>query len=154
MSKAHAGVITGDVAASTDVTINKKGGSVTATLKKSLRDSLGDLGESVAAATVEFSTGQAILLLSGVPGAAEKTAAEVHVRKVGPNRFEIELDTDEDEEVDEVTAAFLRLKIDQFTKGGLKLAEPVTADRWRTRVSTKIAAAKSAAERTLSKKSK
>ena len=141
--KAQSSAITGDVVAMADVRINTKGGSLTATLKKAVRDKLGNLGDHLSAATVEFATGQAILLLSGGSGATGVNLP-VHVRKIGKNRFEIGLEADSDEEVDEVTAAFLRLKRDQFEKGRLRLSEPVTADDWRAAMDEKIGTAEAA----------
>lgn len=136
--------ITGDVAATADVTINTKGGSTTATLRKALRDRLGRLGDQMAGAAVEFATGQALVLLSGGSGAAD--AAPVRVRKIGRNRFEIELEVEEDEEVDEVTAAFLRLKKDQFERGLLNLSAPMTADALEARMKKRFAAIDSVIE--------
>src|ERR1700681_2708531 len=107
--KTQPSAILGDVVAREDVTVNTKGGSMTATLKKPLREKLGELGTSLSGAAVEFASGQAVVLLSRVPGAANADLP-VRVRKVGLNRFEIGIESDDDEEVDEVTAAFLRLK--------------------------------------------
>ncbi len=140
MSKESFNAITGDVVVTTDVTVNTKGGSMTATLKKSLREKLGESGGRLLAATMEFATGQSIVLLSGSSGTAELNAP-VHVRRIGRNRFEVELQTGEDEEIDEVTAAFLRLKKDQFEKGKLQLTAPVTASGWRVAVADKFHAA-------------
>jgi hypothetical protein len=144
--KAQPSAILGDVVAREDVTINTKGGSMTATLKKPLREKLGELGASLSAAAVEFASGQAVVLLSRVPGAAN-TDLPVRVRKVGLNRFEIGIESDGDEEADEVTAAFLRLKKDLFGKGRLRLLEPVTAAEWRAEMDAKVAAVEAALEK-------
>ncbi|MEO2039962.1 hypothetical protein D6851_04135 [Altericroceibacterium spongiae] len=129
--------ITGDIAASADVTINTKGGSVTAILKKSLRDRLGALSDHLAGAALQFASGQSVLLLAGAGSGA--LAGAVRVRKTGQNRFEIVLDGDEAEEIDEVTATFLRLKKDQFEKGLLNLSEPMTAVDWRKQMDADLA---------------
>lgn len=143
--KAQPSAILGDVAAREDITINTKGGSMTATLKKPLREKLGELGASLSAAALEFASGQAVVLLSRVPGAAN-TDRPVRVRKVGLNRFEIGIESDGDEEADEVTAAFLRLKKDLFGKGKLRLSAPVTAAEWRAEMDAKVAAVEAALE--------
>lgn len=135
-------VITGDVEAITVVTVNTKGGSMTATLKKALREKLGEIGGRLTAAAVQFATGQAILLLS--PSGDSSSIAPVRVHRIGKNRFEIELDTGEDEEIDNVTAAFLQLKQDQFEKGKLALMPPVNADQWRTETEKSMDAARRA----------
>ena len=119
---------------------------MTATLKKALRDRLGTPVDHLTAAAVEFASGKAVLLLTD-EASADGANVPVHVRKVGGNRFEIELETEDDEELDEVTAAFLRLKRDQFEKGKLRLSEPVTADGWGVAMDEKITAAEAALER-------
>ncbi len=121
-------LIVGDVEAMTEVTVNTKGGSMTATLKKALRERLGSLAGGLAGAAVQFTTGQAVVLLS--PG-GEGAGGQVRVYRIGKNRFEIELDTGEDEEVDDVTAAFLQIKRSQFIKGELELLPPVSAAQRR-----------------------
>ena len=133
----------GDIAVRADVTVNKKGGSLTATLKKSLRDRLGETGARLSAAAVEFGTGQTVLLLSRSLGERD---VPVHVRKVGENRFEIEALGDTGVEIDEVTAAFLRLKRDLFTKGKLEISGPLSADDWRATMDAKLRAVESAVD--------
>lgn len=133
--------ITGDIAATADVTVNTKGGSYTATLKKALRDRLGGMGSQLTGAALQFANGQAIVLLAG---AAEGAIAsgELRVRQTGRNRFEIELDDDGAEEIDEVTATFLRLKKDQFQKGQLRLSDPMTASDWRAKMDDELTEAR------------
>ncbi len=135
-------VITGDVEAITVVTVNTKGGSMTATLKKALREKLGEFGGRLTGAAVQFATGQAILLLS--PSGGSSSIAPVRVHRIGKNRFEIELATGEDEEIDNVTAAFLQLKQDQFEKGELALMPSVNADQWRIETEENMDAARRA----------
>jgi hypothetical protein len=137
---------TGDVVARADLTINTKGGSTTAILKKAIRERLGALGQHLPAAALEFSTGQAIVLLAGNT-ASQESWLPVRVCRVGRNRFEIAIETDASEEVDEVTAAFLRLKRDQFAKGTLRLVGPVTAEEWRADMDRQIGAAEAAQAR-------
>ena len=137
--KVQSSAILGDVVANGEVTINAKGGSMTATLKKALRDKLGDIGASLSAAAMLFETGQAVVLLSKVPGATN-TDSPLHVRRIGLNRFEVGIANAGDEDVDEVTAAFLQLKKDLFSKGKVRLSAPITADAWRAEMDEKIAA--------------
>lgn len=133
--------ITGDIAAAADVTVNSKGGSVTATLKKSLRDRLGRMTNHLSGAALQFANGQAIVLLAGASAGAF-AGGEVRVRQTGRNRFEIEFDDDGVDEIDEVTASFLRLKKDQFEKGQLKLSAPMSAEDWRKATDAQLSEAR------------
>ena len=133
--------ITGDIAATAEVTINTKGGSVTATLKKSLRDRLGELSDHLSGAALQFASGPAVVLLAGA-GAGMFAGARLRVRMTGRNRFEIEIEDDGDTEIDAVTAAFLRLKRDQFEKGLLDLSDPMSSDDLRHRAESELAEAR------------
>ena len=124
MAETKAGPIRGDIAALADVAIHTKGGSVTATLKKSLRERLGNFSEHLMGAALQFASGESVLLLASV-------AETLRIRKVSGNRYEITLEHAGEKEVDPVTAAFLRLKSDQFEKGMLRLSAPMSADDWR-----------------------
>ena len=132
--------IVGDVVAVTEVTVNTKGGSMTAILKKVLRERLGRLGNHLPAAVLQFTSGPSLVLLSSGTG---ESCLRVH--RMGENRFEIALDDGEDEEVDDLTAAFLRLKESQFKAGSLPLMAPVTADEWRADMDEKLKNARRAA---------
>lgn len=112
----------GDVAAPTRVTINTKGGSMTAILRKDLREKLGVVGSQLCAAALEFGSGPAVLLLGD---------AKIRVLRLGKDRFEVVLGADEGDEIDEITAAFLKLKEAQFKAGDLPLMAPIAADRWQ-----------------------
>lgn len=125
--------ITGDVDVVTDVTVSMKGGSLTAILRKVLRERLGKIGTKLSAAALDLGDGQGLVLLS--PGAG---GPSIHIQRTGAHRFEIDLCSDEDEEVDEITAAFLRLKVDQFAKDGLDLSEPISAKEWRQEMDAKL----------------
>jgi len=127
MSPTASAAIVGDVAASADVTVNSKGGSVTATLKKALRDQLSQKTGPLAGAALRFATGEAVVLLTGAG------AAPVRVRRTGDNRFEIELQGDVEESVDAMTDAFLTLKKEAFRLGKLELSEPMTLEEWRAK---------------------
>ena len=131
--------ITGDVVALTEVTVNSKGDSTTAILKKGLRETLGKIGDRLTAAALPFS-GSSVLLMS-----ADTAGATIRVRKIGKNRYEIELTTEEDERVDETTEAFLQLKANQFKSHALSLAAPMTANQWQSRMDDELRGAKAAA---------
>lgn len=100
-----------------------------AILKRVLLDRLGEIQNKFSGAALEFASGQALLLLS--PDSSSRgNNFPIRVRQLAGNRFEIELDSDEEQVVDEVTAAFLRLKRDQFQRGLLELSPPQSADAW------------------------
>lgn len=136
-------VIIGDVVATAEVRVNTKGGSMTATLKKPIRERLGEIGSRLVAAAVEFTAGQPVLLLS--PGASAGSLP-LRVRRVSERLFEIELGSGEEDEVDEVTAAFLRLKQSRFVTDDLDLAPPVSGDQWRAEMDGKTAHARRAVQ--------
>lgn len=137
--------IVGDVVVATEVSVNTKGGSLSTTLRKGIRETLGDVGDRLTAASLQFASGESVVLLGGTAGSG---ATSVRVSRVGVNRFEIELENGEEEEIDDLTAAFLMLKTDQFRKGRLALTDPVTADEWRAEMDRKWKAAESKAKRT------
>lgn len=143
LRREHSAAIEGDVTAAEDVTINKKGGSLTAILKKSLREQLGAVEEPLMGAALQFDTGQSVVVLSRKPGTAAG-GATVQVRKVGPNRFQLSLGDESAQEVDPVTAAFVQLKIDLFAKGKLQLSDPYTAESWGAVMDRRLAPAKAA----------
>ena len=115
----------GDVEAATSASVSTKGGSLTATLKKALRERLGEpAGGQLAAAALKFGSGQSLVLLGG------GEHANVRVSRISANRFEIALDDQEDATVDDLTAAFLALKIEQFKRGETDLRGPIEAADW------------------------
>lgn len=143
MQRNQGDAIIGDVVATEIVTVNNKGGSVAAILKKPLRERLGaGTAEPLSGAAVEFETGQTVVLLSRQAG-TEGGVSTLRVRKVGANRFEIGIAAN-DEDIDGVTAAFLRLKMDLFEKGKLHLDDPLTAEEWRAEMHQKLAGARAA----------
>ena len=118
---------TGDVDATSSASVSTKGGSLTTTLKKPIREKLGDVASGqLSAATLSFGTEASVVLLgTGIDG-----ACRVRVSRVAKNRFEIELDDGDDDTVDDLTAAFLTLKAQQFKEGAMALRGPYTADEW------------------------
>lgn len=132
----------GDIAAMSDVSVNTKGGSLNATLKKGIREMLGEVGDHLTAAALQFSSDQAVVLLSGQRGAG--AASSVRVSRISKNRFEIELDVGDHEEIDDFTAAFLMLKIEQFKRNRLSLLPAVTAEDWQAEMDEKFRTAEAA----------
>ena len=128
--------IVGDVSTVTNVSVNTRGGSLSATLKKGIRESLGEVGERLTAASLQFASGEAVVLLRG--GAGRGASRSVRVSRISKNRFEVELETGEETEIDDLTAAFLLLKIDQFKKNKLLLVPPVTAAEWQAEMGEKF----------------
>ncbi|MBL8443374.1 MAG: hypothetical protein JNK52_04945 [Zoogloeaceae bacterium] len=114
----------------TELTVNSKGGAMTAILKKAIRESLGEVGSRLGAASLTFDTGASVVLLTGASD-ANAASTQVRVSRLGKNRFMLDLETGESEEVDEMTDAFVRLKIEQFKLGRLDLLPAITADEWQ-----------------------
>jgi hypothetical protein len=128
----------GDVEALSVVAVDRRSGSLRATLKKDLGERLGAIGDRLTGAALPFGAGgAAVLLCAGFTGLV--------VHRIAANRYEIELETGEDTETDEVTAAFLALKTSQFTKGRLPLLPPVTAEEWQAEMDEKFRAAEARA---------
>lgn len=121
--------IVGEDLVFTELTVNTKGGAMSAILKKAIRESLGEVGGRLGAASLKFAAGPSVVLLTG-GHSAETAATQVRVSRVGKNRFMVDLETGETVETDEVTDAFVRLKIEQFKMGRLELLPAVSADEW------------------------
>ena len=136
MAQVELNPIVGDVAVTSDVTLNTKGGSVTATLRKSLAQRLGEARTRLSGAALQFSNGQAMVILAG---GGEAKLKSFHVRRVSQDRFEIALEDSEAVELHTVAAAFLRLKVDQFQRDVLELSDPKSADEWRRKTTADFA---------------
>lgn len=135
MTEREEPIIIGDVSATADVTLNSKGGSTTATLKKVLRDRLAISDRRLTGAAIEFEDGNNMLVLAGRDG----STGAFTVRKTGRNRFEIELDTGSGREIGDIEAAFLRLKLAQFKRGVLPLSAPMTSVAWKRLAKERLA---------------
>lgn len=119
---------TGDVDAISPASVSTKGGSLTATLRKAIRDRLGNIaGGQVSTAALTFGAGASLVLL----GVGAEASRRMRVSRLGKNRFEIELDEGSDEDaVSDLTAAFLTLKTQQFKDGAMAIRGPLGADEW------------------------
>ncbi|WP_339828930.1 hypothetical protein [uncultured Parvibaculum sp.] len=132
----------GDIDAQASITVNRKGGSLTAILKKILADKIGLRGNRLSAATVDIGSGHSVLLMMG----ARVASGHVKVLRSGKNRVELVATNDDEVEIDDVTEAFLNLKIAQFKKGGLNLTGPVSPEDWKARSEQAFASATKAQE--------
>src|SRR4051794_25396028 len=76
------------------VTVNQKGGSVAAILKKSIRGNLGEAA-SCYGAKIEFDNGMTCVLVA--PGSSPGTDddSKFYVRRVSPSRFVIDCNVQE-----------------------------------------------------------
>src|SRR5690606_19156299 len=95
----------GDVDAQSVLKVNRKGGSITATLKKAITDHLNLSDDHLVAAVVDLGLDRTILLLG-----ADPLPGDLQVIRRGGNSVEIVADDDGDVEVDPITEAFLALK--------------------------------------------
>ena len=97
------------------VTVNQKGGSVAAILKKSIRGNLAD-ADVCYGAKIEFENGVSCVLVA--PGASPGLDDEpkFYVRRVSPSRFVIDYNVQE-ETVDPITLAMLGI-LDREIKAG------------------------------------
>jgi hypothetical protein len=118
----------GDVEAQEAVRVNRKGGSWTAIIRKRLAERLGMGSDRFTAATVDLGADRSLLLM----GNAEM-AGSVRIQRSGRGRVEVFVEGDGDVELDDVDAAFLRLKTSEFERGRLALSGPVSARDWVAR---------------------
>jgi hypothetical protein len=97
------------------VTVNQKGGSLAAILKKSIRGNLGE-ADFCYGAKMEFDNGMTCVLVA--PGASPGADDEprFYVRRVSPSRFVIDCNVQEDA-VDPITQAMLGI-LDREIKAG------------------------------------
>lgn len=97
------------------VTVNQKGGSVAAILKKSIRGNLGEAAFCYGA-KMEFENGMTCVLVA--PGASPGMDDDLkfYVRRVSPSRFVIDCNVQE-ETVDPITQAMLQI-LDKEIKAG------------------------------------
>lgn len=120
----------GDISAQDDLRTNIKGGSFSAILKKRLAEAFGlakaenARPQTLSAATVQFDDRHKLMLMT-VQGEFDK---DIEVRRTGANSFELLVDGDESEEIDEVAAAFVEFKKKLFAQGRLNLSDPMDAD--------------------------
>lgn len=113
----------GDVETQSSVTVNRKGGSLTAILKKNLADKLRLGDKHVSAATVDIGSGKSVLLMG-----VDEDLEQLQVIRRGVNTFEVLLADTGEAQIDPVAEAFLALKTAQFERGWWDHSGPLTAD--------------------------
>lgn len=132
--KAPIKALAGDAAISpTEISLNRKGGSLTATLKKALTSNLTafTLKDKVIGTAIPLADGDGLILLSSL---VDEEDPDVRMVKVAPNRFEILIGEQDEVELDAVSTALLQLKELELTSGRAQISEPVTAQDIRARL--------------------
>lgn len=129
----------GDVAKATPVKVEPRAGNLVANLQ-ALGEHMKVRNQLLNGAALQFEDGQSVVLLSG----ADAKDRRLVITKTGIDRYEIVRDGAEDVRVDEVETAFLRLKINQFVSGKLKLSAPMDAKAWKATMRQRLEAAEKA----------
>src|SRR5690606_20903547 len=123
--------IIGDVTAVDEATVNSASGSLTATLRRSVRAGFENVSR-LASAAFRFDDGtHAVLLTDAQPVSATAT---VRISHAGHNRFLVERETGEEPGIDDLTAALVQLRRAEFRRGLLDLPAPVDAEGWARHV--------------------
>ena len=111
--------IVGDVTVD-KITLNKKGGSLAAILKRPIRGSMDTSASSCFGAKMEFTGGQTCVLLAPHEMAADASAKKgprIHVTRVAPNRFMVDLLAEgEAVTIDPLTEAALTIVQEQIKR--------------------------------------
>jgi hypothetical protein len=97
------------------VTVNQKGGSLAAILKKSIRGNLGE-ADFCYGAKIEFDNGMTCVLVAPGSSPGMDDEPRFYVRRVSPSRFVIDCNVQEDA-VDPITQAMLGI-LDKEIKAG------------------------------------
>lgn len=139
MSDASRNRIVGDVASTSDVRLEANGMFVTASLNRKMGSPLLKQGKFAhyTGARVDLDNGN-FVILSGEP----KKGNDVVVRRVGKNSVYISMSGGDVVEVDDVEAAFLRLKLNDFSRGEVELSGPMTASEWRGSIGPRLSEAR------------
>jgi len=116
--------ITGDVVVE-EVTLNRKGGSLTATLKRGIRAGLNADPGLFYGARLDFAAGGACVLMApaakSAGAASEADTPRFHVTRVSPHRFVVDLVDDGAPVVDPMTEALLIILREQVKAGQRKI---------------------------------
>ncbi len=142
----------GEIGVQDELSTNAKGGSITVTLKRRIAMALGmanvaaapalpakSATSRLAAVTVEIDEANTLLLMT--------TQESMHsskfcVRRTGKHSIDISVENQDDDEIDEVAAAFIELKRQQYMDGQLALTTPMTADEFEAMSDAAFEAAK------------
>ena len=111
----------------TEISLNRKGGSLTATLKKALTDQVSAFSgiSKMYGAAIPLEDGDGLVVLSTL---VDEDDPQVTMRRVSENRYEIVVGEEETVSLDPVTLALLNLKEAEIASGRAELAEKTTDD--------------------------
>lgn len=132
------GKIVGDVTSTADVKVDGVGKNASAKLPLHILGSIKAPVAGLLGATFRFDDGQSVVIVSTKDPGAEPLS----VRKVSGDLFEISRGPARTVEVDDVEAAFLQLKVGQFSGGKLELGSPQNAGQWSKSMQERLASAR------------
>lgn len=125
----RASSIVGDVILD-EVNVNQKGGSLTATLKKTIRNGLSVAAGHLDGALLQFEEGVAcVLMASSITQDDHNEPHRFRVTRVSPQRFVVDLVDEQAPTVDPVTQAVLLLLQEQIKEGAVRFLEPPSQKR-------------------------
>ncbi len=111
----------GDIVVET-TTLNSKGGSLTATLRKNLRVAFSEGVHKGAGALLDFGKhGSVVLIAPTAADSGPEASHRYHITRMNDRRYVVDVIDDEAETVDPVTQAFLTLIVEQFKHGEREL---------------------------------
>ncbi|MFT4100628.1 MAG: hypothetical protein QM674_06240 [Burkholderiaceae bacterium] len=122
-SSHFAASVSGDVTVE-QTRLNTKGGSMTATLKKTLRAAFDQGTDMAVGARLDFGTlGSLVLLAPGGAEGAQQHLGHIRVTRMHDRRFMVDLVDDGAEINDPMTQAFLTMIVEQFKRGERALVD-------------------------------
>lgn len=117
----------------TVVRVGRRGTTAVASMQRGLLEQANLKGQKLTGAALRFEDGDGLVILGG---------SKFTVRKIGLNRAEITSGGAPEVEVDEIEAAFARMKVAQFANGDAVLAPPLDAGQWRRTMDDRLAEAR------------
>ncbi len=122
----------GDVQNSAEISLNRKGGSLTATLKKVLTGQIAAFQDisKVFGTSISLPGGDGLVVLSSL---VEDDDPDVHMRKLSDTRYEIVIGEEPMQELDPVSLGLLSLKEADIAAGRAELSAPMSAEDIRAR---------------------
>lgn len=124
----------GDVHGGTaEITLNRKGGSLTATLKKVITDQVVAFRDAtkVFGTAISLGDGDGLVLLSTL---VDEDDPNIAMRQISENRFEVVIGEEAQVELDAVSMALLGLKEVEISEGRANLSAPMTGEDIRARL--------------------
>ena len=126
----------GDLTALEEIPVSRKGGTITATLKKLIQTTLGlDMAPTSLLGGVVSDLSTPLMLVGKDPGAGKRWS----VRRVSPNQLLISLEMPDEEEGDNGTAAFLALLDKKQSEGEMVTGQKITDQEWQSSISEPMA---------------